>query len=221
MKSKRIPAPTLILRHINGLPFGQLFCTRDFLNYGPRDSVDQCMYRLVRDKVVFRVARGVFVRLKPGTPIPTAEQIVEAKTKAFGRKLHKHGRNALKHILKRTSEQHPHVFATDGATTSFRSIHGTILLVRYAPRKLSLKDAAHGLVVRGFWSAGKGNITQKMFDVVIEGLGRKEKHDLRRSCHIMPAWLADIIVWGKTAPEPDHLMGEIPSTYGDSKRSWQ
>jgi hypothetical protein len=188
-----------IRRHVFQLPFGQMFFTRDCLNYGPRSAVDQALYRLVKAGDITRLGRGVFVRLISDTRIPTIAEVAVGKAKAFGRKLFLDSSKAMRKCLRQTVEGGPHTFATDGATTSFRCMNERIYFKRHAPRKIMLRDSAHGLVIRALWALGPDAITDDLVRDTTSALGRIEMADLRRSCNVMPAWLADLLVFRFTS----------------------
>src|SRR5688572_12802285 len=79
-----------ILRHINSLPAGEPFTTRDLVIYGTRSSVDQSVYRLVKTGIIRRLAWGVFVKPALGQEPIAIERVALVKARAFGRKLFAH-----------------------------------------------------------------------------------------------------------------------------------
>jgi hypothetical protein len=195
------PTSGRIRRFINSLDYGVVFYTRDCLNFGSRGAVDQCLFGLVREEYIVRVARGAFMRRKHDTPLPSVQSLAIGKAKAFGRRIYLHARKALLLVLPGVE---PCIlddlsYAIDGATSSFDSIVGRINFFSYAPRKLTLEDTIPGLVIRGLWALGKEHCTDDIVRAVVEQLGRREKQILRNSCHIMPAWLAEQLVWNLLA----------------------
>lgn len=196
-------APSLqMTRFVNQLKPGQIFVTGDCVNFGSRDAVDQWLSRQVRKGRLLRVARGAFVLNVPGIQLPSTEEIAEAKAKRFGKKLFTHGVNALKEFFVFESEATKNSFATDGATTSFESVHGRISLQTYAPRKLTLGDTTVGKLIRALWHHRKPEITTRLWHAVREVIGRTERQALFNSCHILPEWAVKIIKYNTPIWDP-------------------
>jgi hypothetical protein len=197
---EKMTTASLVRRHVASVAYGKIFFTRDCLNYGRRAAVDQILCRLVRHEVITRVARGAFVKLKRGVAIPSLADIALGKAKAFGRKPLLGAYAIARKLIGIGAAEHSNVIATDGATTSFNALDERIYLNCYAPRKLMLADTAHGQVIRLLWKVGRYNITDEMVRDATARLSQIEKAELRRSCHVMPAWLADLLAFSlKTA----------------------
>src|ERR1700679_2928088 len=65
-------------------PSNKVTTRRDLLSYGTGGAVDQILFRLVRDGLLIRVARGVYVR--SGTVL-TSLEIIQLKALSFARAL--------------------------------------------------------------------------------------------------------------------------------------
>ncbi|HEY9792686.1 MAG TPA: DUF6088 family protein [Candidatus Obscuribacterales bacterium] len=76
-----------IRQHIARLKKTDLFTSKDLSDYGTRNSVHHVMHRLVEQKLIRRIARGVFAKsqgsLEEGDI--TALDVAKAKAKAFGK----------------------------------------------------------------------------------------------------------------------------------------
>ena len=108
-----------IRQHVFNLPENEPFATRDLLEYGPRDAVDKAIQRLLKDEVIMRVARGIFVKpvYEMGVlKLPTLAQIAQTKARAFGRRLSSAGADALAVI--ESDNQEP-AFVSSGSSSSF------------------------------------------------------------------------------------------------------
>jgi hypothetical protein len=187
---------SFVRRFVNNQPYGQLFCTRDCLNFGPRSRIDQTLCSLVKDGRITRMARGVFARMNHDTPWPTIFQIAAVKANAFSRKILMHGRKALtKAIQGVADEKHPYVFAIDGRSSSFHSVQGRVVFKQYAPRIMRHADKPHGLVIRALWELGEQEMTNELIRDVTNRLGRIELADLKRSCAVMPEWMANLVAF--------------------------
>jgi hypothetical protein len=187
-------------RFITGLKPNQMFFTRDCLDFGQRDTIDKILSRWVIDKTLVRLARGCFMVNKRDAVIPTIDQIAEGKANAFKRRIFVHGVTALKEFFTVEKSSTENVYAIDGATSSFGSIHGRIYFKAYAPRKLSLGDTPVGLAIRALWHHRHWAFAWRLWNILRLRLHRTEREQLRNSCAIMPAWLVDIVVYGLSLP---------------------
>jgi hypothetical protein len=78
---------TGVRKHIRSLPRGALFATQDLCSLGNRDSIDQCLSRMVAKGEIVRWARGVFARAEEANRIPSAEEVARVKARAFGKQI--------------------------------------------------------------------------------------------------------------------------------------
>lgn len=187
-------ATALVNKFVFSLQDGALFSTRDLLNYGKRGAVDQAIYRLIKKDVIVRVVRGLFMKNGGFGRMPDIFEIAKAKGQAFGRQVWTGGREAGSKIgaaVSAPNERNMSVFATDGATTSFKYGSHKIVLQRTSQRKIQHKDEIAGLIIRGLWSLGRVAVTAHTIAQTIGQLGRREKVLLRNTIALMPQWLAD------------------------------
>jgi hypothetical protein len=194
-----ITAVSYIRRFINKLAYGQIFVTRDCLNFGRRPTIDNILSRMVKNGEITRVARGVFIKANVDTKMPSIPEIAAAKARGFGRRIHNSGSTAFHKFVRRQlrkKKPNEHVFATDGATTSFMAGNQRIVLKKYAPRKITLKDTNPGMAIRGLWERGRNNITDHDVQKTMTSLAPRERTKVKNSCNIMPAWLVDVLVYG-------------------------
>lgn len=216
-----------IRQFIYKLALGQMFSTRDCLNLGPRTSVDKALSRMVKQEFLVRLTNGMFTRMEFDTVLPEASAIAQYKAKAFFRptahipKSFTRAEMLLAEIPSgegasinpRDQSQRKAPFATVGATTRFRLTETGEYqaLLRRSPRKIVLGDKLHGLVIRSLWNQGvKGKVSAECIAQALSHLGRAERKALRESCHIMPAWLADQIIWPFIFPREAPKQGAAP-----------
>ena len=178
-------APSYIRRHINNLVGDKPFSIRDFLIYGGRNTVDQVFHRLLVEGRISRVARGVYIKCT--SPSPSLAEIIEVKVKAFGRSIAAHGSQAGRKL--NGKEQDKLVFATNGATTSFRVGNRIVHLIRTSVRKMQLGDSAAGLIIRALWHLGERACQLETAALLAERLGRDDYKNLRLAAAIMPQWM--------------------------------
>lgn len=106
--------------------FGEIaFSTAQVLSCGKRNAVDIELSRLVKQRVLKRLASGVFVLNIVSGELPSAREIARVKAKRFGKEL----------VLGTSSTKGDNCFHTNGCRTTFRSIHGQIRFKHLASSK--------------------------------------------------------------------------------------
>ncbi len=196
-----------IRKHISDMPDGQPFATRELLGYGPRKAVDSAIYRLIRQQFIYRVARGLFMKMTDA--MPTLAQIVLAKTKAFGKDvLLLHGKDAAVALkISGDSNGEPTVIAA-GSSTSFRcesSDYGIVRVHLKSSNQLSKKfENSHvGVFVRAMKSLPEEHRSEERFAKAKSDLNRTQRTELRDASRWMPGWLARMFwIQPRVAPEP-------------------
>jgi hypothetical protein len=181
-----------IRRHINSIPAGKSFSTRDFLNYGLRAAVDQTLYVMVKAEEIVRVARGIFIKPPKGRcELPSAMEIAATKAKAFGKQIYTHGRDAAKAMKLVESGNGEPTFTTNGRSTSFFSIHGRIYFKGTNAKDITKANSRVGLIIRALKQVGRYALDRSALAKVMDGLARSDRNELRQSMNWMPSWMSD------------------------------
>jgi hypothetical protein len=87
MRTSQISCRAEIRRHIAGLPEGAIFRTKDVLQCGMRNAIDQTLWRMVKSNEIERLARGLFVSTRTRKLDYSDYEIAVAKTKGFGNQI--------------------------------------------------------------------------------------------------------------------------------------
>lgn len=87
MRTSQISCRAEIRRHIAGLPEGAIFRTKDVLQCGMRNAIDQTLWRMVKSREIERLARGLFVSTRTRKLDYSDYEIAVAKTKGFGNQI--------------------------------------------------------------------------------------------------------------------------------------
>jgi hypothetical protein len=184
----------LVHRHINSLPLGTLFATRDLLHYGLRCSIDQMMYVMVKAGDLLRLARGIFMKPPMGDfKLPTAFEIAAAKAKAFGKEILTHGIDAA-HAMKILESKNSHTtFSVNGRTTSFWSVHGRIYFEGTNSKDIKKANNPVALIVRALKQKNV-ELTLSVLEKATSGLMRTERNQLKQDLRWMPGWMSDAFI---------------------------
>ncbi len=87
MRTSQISCRAEIRRHIAGLTDGAIFRTKDVLQCGMRNAIDQTLWRMVKSNEIERLARGLFVSTRTRKLDYSDYEIAVAKTKGFGNQI--------------------------------------------------------------------------------------------------------------------------------------
>lgn len=200
-----------IRRHLRGLEVDEPFTTRDLLNYGNRSAIDDCIYRLIQENAIHRIARGVFVRTRPNGSYPwfTEREVAEIKANSFGRKLQTHPFKKAKEIAIRLGmiklgqkwigecNKLDSTYEISGPSSSFMYQGKRIYFKKTTRRKIQLGDSKAGLVMRALWYNGFDNRFevwgQDRQRIAYDGLYAGDRREIHQSSALIPAWLSDIL----------------------------
>lgn len=142
------------------------------------------MSRLVREEIIIRLARGLFMHQDFTVPEPSAYTIAMEKAKAFGKQIVHRGQPS-------TPES---IYLVTGSNSSFRTRSHNIICFRAAsPRKMYLGDSSVGLVIRALWRLGKYACNESDLEDATLKFNRLERQKLRQSANIIPSWLNSLI----------------------------
>lgn len=194
-----------VRRHIFRLPDNVPFLTRDFLSYGHRAAVDQCLSRMVKSGLIKRLARGVFIKPKPGAGLPSAYEVAKVKAEAFGRTIYLSGAQAAVKLgfSEPARPSNELTFLIAGHSSSFQYGDLRIRLKSMSSKYLKLEDDFPALATRAFLHFGKHTDTNQILDHPRLFLWKDDKYALRLAARWMPTWLSERIY---KEPAYDHVQ---------------
>ena len=186
-----------VRQRIAALPAGEPFGPTALLGCGTRASIDQTLSRLVKDGVVARVARGIFVRPEVnrfvGTVMPDPLKVAEVVARTTGAVVQIHGAEAARRLKLTTQVPTQPVFVTSGRSKRIRMGTLEIRLQHVSPRKLALAGRPAGLALSAMWYLGKHEVTPVLVERIRHTLGAREFDVLKSATSSMPAWMSDAI----------------------------
>ena len=200
MRSPQPSCRTEIRRHIAGLPDGAIFSTKDVVQCGRRNTIDQTLWRMVRSKEIERLARGVFVSSRTRKLEYSDYEIAEQKTKGFGNEIVLTGQECALELglianqrdaPKVEESEAPRTFLTTGCTTRFRRGDHYIYLRKASSTKTRLADDNTGKAVRALWWRKAENLDIRAIYKAIKQLDNNDYHIVMNQAAIIPSWLRD------------------------------
>lgn len=151
--------------------FGEVaFSTAQVLSCGNRNAVDIALCRLVKKRVITRLAAGIFVVNSDSGVLPSPGEIARAKASRFDKKL----------VEGRSGPQSAFCYFTDGCRSSFQTIYGRICFRHRSPSKRKSHHAHSEAVTNSqqlrpekkiigeHMSSGLNQVTLKLVDCLFE-----------------------------------------------------
>ena len=185
----------LIRQQIEAMPAGEPFTTAVFLNAGSRAAVDQTLSRLVKEGLIERILRGVYVRPEynrfVGKVLPEPLKVAKAIGEATGATVEVHGAEAARQFGLTTQMPAQAVYNTSGASKRIKMGDTEVRLRHVSPRKLALAGRPAGIALAALWYLGKESVTPKVIEQIHSKLPKNEFNVLKSSTNLMPGWLSD------------------------------
>ena len=182
-----------VRRAVLSTPEGQPFTSAQLFQLGKRQSVHQALSRLVREGVIKRVGRGVFVRPEksayvadvPPEPIQIARLIAQRSNAV----VQLGGAEAAQRLGLTSQVPLRLIFETSGPNRQFRLGSLTLRLRQVSARRLILSHRPAGIALAALWYLGKSEVTPATFDQIKNKLGAEEFRALTAARRSMPAWM--------------------------------
>lgn len=192
-------------RYINMAPDGTIFTTAELRTLGKRKAVDKFMSRAAAADLLFRLARGVYLKPRSDAPDwrPSIEEIVMAKVRAFQRDVVPSPSNEplLQKVSQHDQANNPMSSAegeihldTNGNTSSFRLYNGLVVKLKHiAMRKFDLAQSSIGRKLRDLWASVEALNPSNLMQFS-QSLGREERRDVKVLLPLLPHWLSEVLV---------------------------
>ena len=186
-----------ILKKIKKAKRGSLFYTEDFLSFGSYKAVSKSLERLVNQKQISRVARGIFAILEEdkilGEILPTAEQIAESIRKRDKARIIPTGVLALNALGLSTQIPLNLVYLTDGSARTVQVGNRNIVFKKTVPKNLSTIGKISGLAIQALKEISKEKVTENDIAIILEQLKNEEPYRLEHDIKLAPEWIRVIM----------------------------
>jgi hypothetical protein len=193
MESSRSKPGKSIISRIYGRQRGSVFTPNDFLDLGPRGTIDAALHRFARAGKIRRIARGIYYYPEThpllGEVAPAIPAVARALAASGNAALQPSGAYAAN--LLGLSEQVPAkvVFLTNGRGRKLKLGKLVIELRKTTPRRVGAADRTSGLVFAALQYLGKDNITADRIGHLRKTLSDKDKSRLLADLSLAPAWM--------------------------------
>lgn len=176
---------------------GEIFTTRDLLNYGTRSAVDKAVSRLIKAEYMIRLARGIFIKDTGQSFSFTPFEIAKVKAESFGRRIITHAKD-IAHKLKLLQDGNSEItYATDGGSSSFQFGDIKIYFKKTSLKNMKLADTKVGQTIRALNYLGKNLCNKTIIKEILKEFWytRPLKEEIIRSYAFMPFWLVKNMPW--------------------------
>jgi len=196
-KQHKISIHNQIIKRITQKGKGNIFFPSDFVDFGSPDAVRQSLSRLTNDKIIERLAHGVYLYPKHnpllGTLYPSTEEIAVAIAKRDKARIIPTGLFALHKLGLSTQVPMKVVYLTDGTARKIQLGKQSITFKNTSPKKLSIKGGNTSLVIQALRQLGKKQATMQMLKTVKTILAREDTKLIEEDALLAPAWIAQIL----------------------------
>jgi len=172
---------------------GEIFFASDFVQYGTADNIRQVLFRLEKDKLIERLAHGIYIKPKQdsllGTIYPSTEAIAKEIAKRDKVRIAPTGVLALYLLGLTTQIPLKVVYLTDGSEREIKIGKRTIKFKRTVPKNLLIKDQVLYLVVQAFKEMGQQEITSSFLQTIQGFITQIDREVIVSQLKYAPVWI--------------------------------
>ena len=159
--------------------------------------MSKALERLVNQKQISRVARGIFTILEEdkilGEILPTTEQIAESIRKRDKARIIPTGVLAMNALGLSTQIPLNLVYLTDGSARTVQVGNRNIVFKKTVPKNLSTIGKISGLAIQALKEMSKDKVTENDIAIILEHLKNEEPYRLEHDIKLAPEWIRVIM----------------------------
>ncbi|TRW25966.1 hypothetical protein FMM05_07020 [Flavobacterium zepuense] len=178
---------------IKMLQKGKIIFISDFIEYGTAENVKKVLLRLEKQKLLIRLAHGIYLYPKIdktlGVLYPSIEEIAKAIAKRDKARIVSTGIYALQQLGLSTQIPLNVVYLTDGAARKIKVGKRTINLKKTSPKNLIIKDKVMNNVIQAFKELGQNGVDSMARVKIKRALSKVPEVTIREAITIVPTWI--------------------------------
>jgi hypothetical protein len=192
-----VTLPTRILDLISKRCRGKVFASKDFLDLGSRQAVDQALSRLARAGTIRRVGRGLYYSPRINQTLgielpPDPDEVALALARRTGSRIVPSGAVAANALGLSTQVPAKPVYLTDGRSRQVR-VGNTVFTVRHAaPKDLPIGSPLSAMVIQALRFFGRDGLSAEIVSRLRRRLSPQERRRLLEDARYTTAWIADV-----------------------------
>ena len=187
-----------ILNRIENFESNQVFIANDFFDIAGYETVRSTLNRLVEDKVIIRIMKGIYYKPKYIELIgeyeaPSVNEVANAIARKYNWTIAPSGNTALNLLGLSTQVPAKWTYISDGRYASFSFGNVTIEFKRRSNGDISKMSTLTSMVIQSIKAIGKDKITNEQIDYLKKKLSDKEKSELLSDSKTTSAWVYGVI----------------------------
>ncbi|CCQ09645.1 hypothetical protein PALB_4930 [Pseudoalteromonas luteoviolacea B = ATCC 29581] len=175
----------LVANRVSRMKRGTPFSIEGFYSLGSTTSVQKAMSRLAKEKVIVRVAKGIYSRPKPLKSIPSikitakAEEIAKTWARTHHYKIVPQGLEAAYRLGLQTQAPMKSVYWTTGPSREFRVGNEVVQVHHTTKSKLQWENKPEGAVFRSLLTLSPEHTPESLIKNAFKRLQLSEKETVR------------------------------------------
>ena len=187
-----------ILNRIENFESNQVFIANDFFDIAGYETVRSTLNRLVEDKEIIRIMKGIYykpkyIELIGEYEVPSVNEVANAIARKYNWTIAPSGNTALNLLGLSTQVPAKWTYISDGRYASFSFGNVTIEFKRRSNGDISKMSTLTAMVIQSIKEIGKDKITSKQIDYLRGKLSEKEKSKLLADSKNTSAWVYSVI----------------------------
>ncbi len=177
---------------------GYVFTRKDFQDISSSGSIGQILSRLVKDRIVRRIGRGIFDYPKVNSALggelsPDIDQAAKAIARKFRWSTLPFGNLAANRLGLSLQVPAKFIYLSNGPTKDITIGNTTIQFKHARPKEIYADSYISGLVVQSLRYFGKGNISDEIITRLQQNLSAEEKNELLKNIPFSAEWIYEIV----------------------------
>lgn len=187
-----------ILSRIRNFESNQVFIANDFFDIAGYETVRSTLNRLVEDKEIIRIMKGIYYKPKyialiGEYEVPSVNEVANAIARKYNWTIAPSGNTALNLLGLSTQVPAKWTYISDGRYASFSFGNVTIEFKRRNNGDISKMSTLTAMVIQSIKAIGKDKIIPEQIDYLREKLSNREKSELLADGKTTSAWVYGII----------------------------
>lgn len=187
-----------IQNRISDFESNQAFISNDFFDIAGYETIRSTLNRLVEDKEIIRIMKGIYYKPKYIELIgeyeaPSVNEVAKAIARKYNWTIAPSGNTALNLLGLSTQVPAKWTYISDGRYVNFSFGNVTIEFKRRNNGDISKMSTLTAMVIQSIQAIGKDKITSKQIDYLQEKLSDMEKTELLADSKTTSVWVYGVI----------------------------
>jgi hypothetical protein len=188
----------VIIKYVSSRRRGRIYFTNDFQDFGNDGAVRIALMRLVNNKILIRLTRGIFYypivdkKLEINL-LPSIENIAEALAKRDKARIIPTGDYAKNKLGLSTQIPANVVFYTDTTPRKVKIGKSKITFKKASSKNFAYKSYVTMLVAFALSEIGKNHVTEEDIAIITPILLKEDRRKIEKDLPLMPVWERNII----------------------------